>query len=356
MSEEERVNKREPILVIVLIAIAVLIALITAHFTFRQTDTTDYVQVVPSVPPPVYIAGKNFTVPYENPIYNPLTNDYRPRYKNLTDTQYKNIFGDLPPFPKNFYTFLKAYYEGKISDISRLSENYWKQPEFYGFDQKYVDKYYVPSKRNANLWTPRGFGIFPGIACRGAKPGTTITVNFFIHVSPGVEACQVIELVPTIPQKVYNVVGDVVFTQSTEKVSKYFDVKILNKDEIYTEKILPNLEDIYKIPDSHGIMLLPPTLYWIDNEEYGFPPEYLQKVDMQIKISPNTPKGRYAIALNITEPNDKVREEFYWLFLDTTKPDYQELVQKHFYYAKDIVFGTGEYKPKYWFELILDIA
>ncbi|RLF95909.1 hypothetical protein DRN52_03380 [Thermococci archaeon] len=354
---------RQSVFIIITTAIVVLSGITAGFLVLQQKQKEEEEEEIPQsltgtfVPPPAYIKGRNFTFPYyENLELNPLTGDYRPRYKNLTDEEYKNLFKDLPKFPKNFYVFLKAYYEGKISDITRLSENYWKQPEFYGFDQIYVDRYYVPEKRNPNLWTPRGFGVFPGIACRQVKAGDTVTINFFIHTSPGVEACQVLELIPILPPRAYNIIGEVMFEQPSN-AEKYFDLAILNKDEIYKERIEPKLEDIYKIPESHGIILLPPTLYWVDGKQYGFPPSYLQMIDLQIKVHPDTPKGRYVIGLNITEPNRKIQEEYYWIFLDEGQPDYEELQNTKFYHAKDLVFGSGEYTTKYyWFELILDVV
>ncbi len=357
--EEKKPNKKIKLFLVAIITIS-LVAV--SAYSFVHTEKEQNNNSEPPiegnfVPPPEYTRNRNFSFPfYEEQKYNNITGDYRPKYAHLTYKQYFHIFGDLPKMPDNFFKFLKAYYTGKISDISRLNESYWKQPEFYGLDQKYIDRYYVPEKRNPTMWTPRGFGVFPGIAFRQATAGSTITVNFFIHVEPGVETCQILKLIPILPDRAYNVVGEVMFNQPSN-ARQYFSLSIPTKDRLYETKIASNLKSIEKIPQAHGLLLLPPTLYWKNGEEYGFPNSYLQKVDLQITINPDTPKGQYVIGLNITEPNPRIQEEYYWLFLDALAPDYPTIQEKYFYYAKDLVFGTGEYTSRYyWFELILEVV
>ena len=361
IEEEEKLEK--PKRTKILLTVAVITSLLIVGIAYSVTHSHPSNHDTPSVnngnyvPPPAYTGGRNFTFPYyEEQVYNDITKDYRPRYKHLTDEQYLHIFGDLPKMPNNFFKFLKAYYTGRISDISRLNESYWKQPEFYGFDQKYVDRYYVPENRNPKMWTPRGFGVFPGIAYRQVTAGTTATINFFIHVEPGVETCQILELEPILPDRAYNIIGEVMFNQPAN-ADQYISLSIPTKDTLYTSKIEPHLDPLEKLQPTHGLILLPPTLYWKNGKEYGFPSTYLQKIDLQVKIKPDTPPGKYVIGLNINAPNSRIQEEYFWLFLDATSPDYIPIQEQYFHYAKDLVFGSGEYTSQYyWFELILEVV
>ncbi len=233
--------------------------------------------------PAVEISGKT---PLEIAIEKRLegAENLKKRQTDLPEIFFRNI----PPFPEDFYRIRVLVLYSKISDLDRISEDYWKQPEFLpGFEDNAVGLIKNPQ---TGRWGAFGFGIYPGDTRVTASPGGEFTVTTFVHTSWLVETYQGIRLVTeyrdTVDLPYQDLQGSSIVTQDPEVVKDYFEVTVS--------------------PDT---MLLEPSFPIL---EYN----WIQKLKVNVKVKENTPPGTYVIGINTGVPDEEFNEEMLMKYLN----------------------------------------
>lgn len=279
-------------------------------------DNTTYKEDETEGPRYDYIgAGEVFPVRDIKTSYNNITGDYRPTYNNMSDEEYEWIFGNLPPFPDDFYSLVTLVYEGKVTDFSRIGKEYWLQPEFYTSWYGLYEKYYLNNSKES--WCPEGYGCFPLLKEANAEKGTTIVADTYFRTGVGVESYQGMVIRPTIPNTAKNVLGETVFEQNPKEVSKYFNIKIKNPDNEIFNSFKDNLFS-HNVEEDDWFVVLKPTYSEI-TDKYGnyiryegFPDDWVRLLNYEIEISPDCPSGNYVFSIDIIEPSFSINQEFYF--------------------------------------------
>jgi len=331
--------------IIIPIIVVGLSATIGLAYLLNNQEVENTNQIEPEQPPllpPENFAKKELTTLF-NPLvveYNPITGDYRPKY-NLTEQQFKDIFGDLPKFPKDLFETRNLFFNGILKDISRLNESYWKQPEFYaGWTDKLLYKLYI--NYSTMLWTPYGVGCFPEIVNYEVLPGSEFTVTTIVHTDFGVDSYQGMVLYYHFPKYAKNMKGENVFEQNVENAKKYIHVEILEPENDPTfEVIRQKLEKEGKyvsISENERFILFPPTRYILGNGTVkGFPYDWAKKLVVKIKVDKNCPKDFYVVAFDFKPPSQTVNTEFYWIYKMRYVWQYPLIIKKAFPFFQIII-------------------
>jgi len=248
-------------------------------------------------------------------IYNDITGDYRPLYINMTEEQYVWYFEELPEFPEDFFTISRLVYDGKITDYSRLSENYWKQPEFYSawfdiYEARYLN---FDEKR----WTPEGYGCYPTIKEISTNVrGKSIVVNTYFRTGFDVNSYQGMVVKPYLPENAVSILGNTIFEQP-ENAASYISARIKNPDdEVYNTFKNNLLSD--NVGENDWMVLLKPTHLILEDKygrktsESGFPNDWVRLIELEIDIAEDTPKGDYVVAIDIEPPCFDINQEYYF--------------------------------------------
>ncbi len=181
-----------------------------------------------------------------------------------------DIFRELPIIPDDFYSIKAEIMSGRATAplLCGIDESYYLQPEFYR--DNFVDvglRFY--KEPDPTHWTPEGYGTYPNKMESMSYPGATHKVCTFFHSSWGVETYQGLGLKVIYPtESTYN--GVVYHFNKTES-QKYISAKIS--------------------PDA--VLLSPAYLVFKD--------DWAQKINISIEISPEAPKGMYAIGFDVTQ-------------------------------------------------------
>ena len=331
--------------IIIPIIVVGLSATIGLAYLLNSQEVEHTNQIEPEQPPllpPENFVKKELTTLF-NPLvveYNPITGDYRPKY-NLTEQQFKDIFGDLPKFPKDLFETRNLFFNGILKDISRLNESYWKQPEFYaGWTDKLLYKMYV--NYSTMLWTPYGVGCFPEIVNYEVLPGSEFTVTTIVHTDFGVDSYQGMVLYYHFPKYAKNMKGENVFEQNVENAKKYIHIEILEPENDPTfEVIRQKLEKEGKyvgISENERFILFPPTRYILGNGTVkGFPYDWAKKLVVKIKVDKNCPKDFYVVAFDFKPPSQTVNTEFYWIYKMRYVWQYPLIIKKAFPFFQIII-------------------
>lgn len=331
--------------IIIPIIVVGLSATIGLAYLLNNQEVENTNQIEPEQPPllpPENFVKKELTTLF-NPLvveYNPITGDYRPKY-NLTEQQFKDIFGDLPKFPKDLFETRNLFFNGILKDISRLNESYWKQPEFYaGWTDKLLYKMYV--NYSTMLWTPYGVGCFPEIVNYEVLPGSEFTVTTIVHTDFGVDSYQGMVLYYHFPKYAKNMKGENVFEQNVENAKKYIHIEILEPENDPTfEVIRQKLEKEGKyvgISENERFILFPPTRYILGNGTVkGFPYDWAKKLVVKIKVDKNCPKDFYVVAFDFKPPSQTVNTEFYWIYKMRYVWQYPLIIKKAFPFFQIII-------------------
>jgi len=276
-------------------------------------------------------------------IKNNITGDYRPKY-DIRDEEYEWIFGELPPFPSDFFQVLELVEDGKITDYARISPSYWKQPEFYVGWFSSLDLY---NDNNPNTWIHSGYGCYPLIKQVSANAGNDIVVNTYFKSSYAVEAYQGLIVSPYLPESALSMTG-VSLYDNPEDVEKYISVEITNENNQLYESFKNDIEKT-NVNSSDWFTVLEPTYnphlnYKGEITSYsGFPESWVRLLNLSVSISDDCPPGDYVVAIETLTPCFDINQEFYYSL-------------EHEYYGKKYVPGGKIYKRTIpHFQLILEV-
>jgi hypothetical protein len=321
---EKRYKKKKPMLLIIIIVAAAIFAVVAV---------ANYKPATPSRKPgEIYYAEdfNNSIVPsglfdqdivakaYLNPTFNPITQDYRPRWEGCTDEQYKQIFGNLPKMPQDFYKRFKLFIDGLFTDYERLGPEYWKQPEFYGLDE-YMFKTYLREDL-VNMWYIGQIACTPSIRNLEIKAGNTVNLSTFFHTGvTGSEAYLGAIIRPIYPKSAMNQEGQSIY-DNPENIEDYIKVRITSpsNDPLYSsEEFQSHMKGkITNLKDDYRLLLFPATYRSIDvggeKVMQGFKSNWCYKITFEVNVLPGTPVGNYVIAIDAMNPSDAIAEEYNW--------------------------------------------
>jgi hypothetical protein len=200
----------------------------------------------------------------------------RPKYDSIS----ADVFKDLPEYPANFAILKRDIYNGQITDLNRIPENVYRQPEVYPTwdnGQKWF------TEHDYSRWGVHGYGFFPGelsYTVANMTAGDTINIYSFLHTSWGIETWQGLKLIP-----VYN--------------NYYFDVS-LTPDETLLEPTFPKFYN-----------------------------NWSQKINMLIIAKRPVPQGYYKFSISFTTPSGTNSNLWTWQALDKyTNSKYHNEIQK----------------------------
>jgi len=306
-------HKKSIVTVIAVFAIATV-----AIFFLAQGDDnifSDFSDLIhePGTPRYNYTGGVGMSqIDYMSPVYNNATGDYRPVYQNMSDEEYEWIFGELPEFKRDFFSIVELVQEGKITDYGRVSDSYWKQPEFYvgwfGSVDIYLDN-------DPDTWITEGYGCYPVIKEGTATKGSNIDVTSYFKTSFATESYQGIIVRPYFPESALNLLGGTIFEQP-ENPEKYLTISIANPDDTLYNSFKDTIIDNVETDD--WMTILKPTYRTITDEygnfvQYkGFPNDWVQLLNLSVDIASDTPTGDYVIAIKIVSPCFSINQEYYF--------------------------------------------
>lgn len=332
---------------IVTVVIVFAVITVAVFFLVQGTDNIFNGLMIhePGTPRYDYTGGVAMShIDYMPPVYNDITGDYRPVYEGMSDEEYDWIFSDLPELKKDFFSIAKLIQEGKITDYGRVSECYWKQPEFYVGWFGSVDIYL---NNNPNTWITEGYGCYPSIKECTAKKGTTIDVNTYFKTGFATESYQGIIIRPYFPDSALNLLGNIIFEQP-ENPEQYLTISISNPDDSLYNSFKDKIPETNVMP-SDWMTILKPT-YQTINDNYdnfiqykGFPSDWARLLNISVDISSNTPTGDYVVAIKIVSPCFYINQEYYFS-------------TEHEYYGGAYIPGGNIYKTSVpHFQLMLHI-
>ena len=253
-----------------------------------------------------------------NPVWNDITQDYRPRWKGATDEEFAQIFSELPKMPMDFYRKYKMFMDGQITDYDRLGIEYWSQPEFFGLDS---NSFYTYNERWDNMWNIGQVSCKPSHRYVELKRGATVQLSTFVHTGViGTEAYLGGVVKTDLPDACLTLSGQKVFDQPTN-ADKYISSKIISpgNDPIYESETFQNIiEGHYDNVLPGRRLLLFPATYRKLNENgepviYGFPSDWVKKVTLQIDIAEDCPPDNYIVSLDMENPSETIIQEYNWI-------------------------------------------
>lgn len=255
---------------------------------------------------------------YFDPVFNDITQDYRPKYEGLPKHKYEWYFGDLPPFPEDFFYIAQLIFDGRLTDYDRVPMDYFLQPEFYpGWFSTFPNSSYIKPEDWIGYWTPEGYGCYPTIKeVNTSVRGETVFVTTFFKAGYDVNAYQGLILRPYLPDYAVGLLGGILFEQSDAQ-KKFLSVNIANPDD---ELYLSFKDSIAydNVRESDWMLILEPTHMWITDEydviikETGFNENWVKVVELEITIDENAPAGDYVIAFDIVTPCHEINQEYYF--------------------------------------------
>lgn len=175
----------------------------------------------------------------------------------------EEIFEEIPEAPEDFGEINYLMQNGKYFSLEKLSDDYWRQPEFYPSWKNSMVFWTEPDPR---YWYPHGFGAYP----RKQETMTNANEDFYaivyLHNSGGVQTWQGVKL-------------DV-----TNNARDYFDITI-TPNEFLLDPMFPKI-----------------SYNWV------------YEIEIRGKAKPSTVKGEYNVRIDATAPSkeneNKWREKY----------------------------------------------
>jgi len=203
------------------------------------------------------------------------------------------IFKDLPPKPSDFDVINVLISTGQINVedfCTRLGPEYWKQPDFYPNSDAFFNLYRNPI-RDADGTLRRGvygYGSYISELTASVTPGEEFSACVYLHSSWYTWTFQSLAFEPTFPDTASfkkNRFSDGNTSVVQQNASRYFQVEIIPK-----------------------YMLLEPSYPFV----FG---NWSQKLTMNIKVSPDTPVGRYMLVISPTgQVPPQVDSDWLWTY------------------------------------------
>lgn len=174
----------------------------------------------------------------------------------------EDIFSALPSIPSDFSEIAYLLASGKFFAIKGLGPGYWKQPEFYPNFKKGGLRYWT--QPDPTSWASNGYGIYPSEQWGTVKTGETdsFEATVFLYSGFGVQTYQ----------------GITLYTEGNTK--EYFDITIS------------------------------PQTFILEPNFPKFSEEWAKKIIISGEIKQGTPKGEYALSVNIGVPPEDMREKW----------------------------------------------
>ncbi len=320
---------------IIVAFVTILVGVTFAIYLSQGEENLDWIKESlisePDKPRYDYLEGVQLgSVNMNDGTLNNITGDFRPIYEDMKPEDYEKIFGNLLPFPQDFFAITSLIYDGKITDYERVGSEYFMQPEFYVSWFGTYDKYYL--NNDPNSWKPRGYGCFPMIKQATAKRGTTIQADTYFRTGFATESYQGLVIKPTFPESAFSAKGNELFTQSLED-KKYFDIRIISPDNPIYLSFKDDIVDTSVQPEDWFIVLKPTYSNVFDSygkiiDYVGFPSDWIRILNYEIEIDKDTPRGDYVFSIEIADPSFEINQEFYF-------------AKDHEYYGKKYVSGAG---------------
>lgn len=303
--------RKKTIIVVATVIIISSVATATIFLSSGENSLLPFRRTEPGTPSYDYLKGATI-IPYQGgvTVYNEITGDYRPEYP-ITPEQYESYFGNLPPFPQDFFDIATLVYDGRVTDYTRLGEQYWKQPEFFtgwyaSFESLYLG--YDPA-----MWTPEGYGMFPLIKEVTIPAGSTATVSAFLRTGFGTNSYQGVIFRPSLPSTAKAITGHDIFEQPLN-AKQYISTRIVTPNNPIFESFKDTLQT-NNVQEEDWFVILRPTYQRIPTsdgtQEIGFYYDWIRQFDIEIEIAGNTPKGMYVVAVDPVTPCFHINQEFY---------------------------------------------
>lgn len=306
----------------VLIAVVSLIIVGTATIFISTSEGNWFDSLTLNIPSnPTYNYRQGATIApgkYFDPVFNDITQDYRPVYEGLPEHKYGWYFGDLPPFPEDFFYIAQLIFDGKLTDYDRVPMAYFLQPEFYpGWFTSFPNSSYMKPEDWVGYWTPEGYGCYPTIKEVSTRVrGKTVMVTTFLKAGYDINAYQGLIVRPYLPDYAVGLLGGILFEQSDAQ-KKYLSVNIANPDNELYESFKDQIA-YDNVGESDWMLILEPTHLYVKDkygeviEETGFNENWVKVVELEITIDKDAPAGDYIIALKIDAPCHEINQEYYF--------------------------------------------
>lgn len=191
------------------------------------------------------------------------------------------VYQNLPPFPKDFYEIDTLITFGIKKDLTDLGPEYYKQPEFYPTWEEILPHYQNPDQKRRGIF---GYGIYPGDIGVETSGGGSFKIVTFAHSGFQIETYQGMGLAVTYPDfasiPTQDLQSSLPVYQNTSKIGDYFTVTF-NPEAFALTPAFPIFES-----------------------------GWTQRIEINVKVAENTPRGRYVIGVNPTTPPNNLRTEW----------------------------------------------
>jgi hypothetical protein len=227
---------------------------------------------------------------------NPLEPSMR---KNLIETNKvpEEAFSQLPKMPLDFLAVTNKFQIGQVSS-DRVSEAYWKQPEFYpNWYPKGHTRYLEPKELGYSV---SGYGSYPSEYLANVNSIDTFSITFWIMSDFTDEYYQGLKISPEYPDSVtmkanYYSDGTRTVNQNVTYVQNHLKVLSITPQEMVLEPARDY--QIYEWNDKG--QMIKATALNVSRFEYN----WVRKVTITFQTI-NLQTGKYAIVFNFVPPSD----------------------------------------------------
>lgn len=171
----------------------------------------------------------------------------------------KEIWSELPLVPEDFGEINYLMQNGKFFALETLTENYWKQPEFYP-SWKNCPKYWT--EPDPRYWTPNGYGSYISNQFTIVSKGEEFYAVVYVHSGCGVQTWQGTRL------------------EVSNNARDYFNLSI-TPNEFLLEPMFPQVSY-----------------------------EWVKRIEIKGNIKESTPEGVYEILIDVFPPTQQKANEW----------------------------------------------